>query len=153
MSARSKKYLQGFTLIELLIVLSIISILIFLIPVGFINAQKSARDARRKTDLEQIRAALEIYRNDCGVYPNQLNFGQSLAGPSQGVCANNIYMQHVPDDPRYSRNNYMYTSTGTTYALCAHMEKSSNEGLCGGSNCGNTCGTTDSTCTYSVCNP
>ncbi|PIW08190.1 hypothetical protein COW38_01240, partial [Candidatus Collierbacteria bacterium CG17_big_fil_post_rev_8_21_14_2_50_45_7] len=42
---------KGFTLIELLVVITIIATLIGVASVSYSRATKSARDARRKTDL------------------------------------------------------------------------------------------------------
>ena len=60
---------KGFTLIELLVVISIIGILIAVSIFGLSGARESARDARRKSDLELIRSGLELYRADCNAYP------------------------------------------------------------------------------------
>ena len=53
---------RGFTLIELLVVIAIIGILITVGAVSYQRAVRLSRDSKRKTDLEQIRQALETYR-------------------------------------------------------------------------------------------
>jgi prepilin-type N-terminal cleavage/methylation domain-containing protein len=65
-----KKLLKGFTLIELLVVIAIIGILITVGAVSYQRAVRLSRDSKRKTDLEQIRQALETYRSEEGVYPD-----------------------------------------------------------------------------------
>ncbi|MCK4588676.1 prepilin-type N-terminal cleavage/methylation domain-containing protein, partial [Candidatus Woesebacteria bacterium] len=60
---------KGFTLIELLVVISIIGILLALSIFGLQGARKSARDSKRKADIELIRSGIEIYKADCNVYP------------------------------------------------------------------------------------
>jgi type II secretion system protein G len=60
---------KAFTLIELLIVIAILGIVTTVVAVSFTNSQKQARDLQRKSDLKQIRTALELYYNDNGFYP------------------------------------------------------------------------------------
>ena len=109
---------KAFTLIELLVVISIIGILVALSMFGFANARKNGRDAKRKSDLEQIRSALEFYKSDVGNYPNSINFGGSLS------YGGNIYMQTIPNDP-ISTKDYTYTLTDGSYTICATLESDS----------------------------
>ncbi len=125
---------RGFTLIELLVVITIIGILMGLLLVSFQGTRRTARDGKRKTDLEQIRNALEMCRSDTGSYP------ENLSGCS--------YLPTVPTDPLSPTYSYPYTRTSeTAYALCAYLE--------GGSvavpGCGGNCGTV--ACNYKVTNP
>ncbi len=59
---------RGFTLIEMLVVIAIIGIVVSLSLFGLNGARESSRDAKRKSDLELIRAAIETYRSDCNNY-------------------------------------------------------------------------------------
>jgi len=107
---------KGFTLIELLVVITIIDTLIGVASVSYIRATKSARDARRKTDLEQIRQALESYRSQSatGAYPT--------ASGSLPVSLTPTYITTLPTDPKNGTSGYLYTyvrNTTTTYTLCA----------------------------------
>lgn len=54
---------KGFTLIELLVVIAIIAILSTIGLTLFNGAQQNARDARRKSDIDAIAAALEGKRS------------------------------------------------------------------------------------------
>lgn len=69
-----KKFQQAFTLIELLVVATIIGVLLSIAIVSFSSAQKKSRDAKRKADLETLRQALILYRQDNG------NYGDVSAG-------------------------------------------------------------------------
>jgi prepilin-type N-terminal cleavage/methylation domain-containing protein len=65
---RFRALTQGFTLIELLVVVAIISLLSSVVLASLSGASESARDARRKVDLEQIQTALELYYNNNRTY-------------------------------------------------------------------------------------
>lgn len=111
---------RGFTLIELLVVIFIIGILASLITGNFFTSLKKGRDAKRKTDLEQIQRALELYYEDKSVYPTSdgLIFNAAFTDLDSGK----IYMAKVPNDP-ISGKNYEYVSAdGTDYKLFACLE-------------------------------
>jgi len=59
---------KSFTLIEILVVATIIALLATAATITYAQLTKQSRDARRKTDLEQIRAALEMYRSNNNQY-------------------------------------------------------------------------------------
>lgn len=59
---------RGFTLIELLVVLSIIAILATIGIVLFSGTQKTAQNAKRKGDLQDIKTAMYLYRADAGTF-------------------------------------------------------------------------------------
>ncbi len=140
---------KGFTLIELLIVMAIIAIIISVSLFGLSGARESARDAKRKSDLELIRGGIETYRADCTLYPQAL--ANSLVGNDllPTCLSKNTYISQVPADPLSPAQKYLYYSDGTIYEVCAHLEQTA-AGVsvtCGGSNdCGKTCN-------YKVINP
>jgi prepilin-type N-terminal cleavage/methylation domain-containing protein len=59
---------KGFTLIELLVVIAIIGILSALIIVSMSTAQNSAKDARIKAAMDQMRSAAAQYYNANSTY-------------------------------------------------------------------------------------
>jgi prepilin-type N-terminal cleavage/methylation domain-containing protein len=63
--------IRAFTLIELLIVVAIISILAAIAVPNFLEAQTRAKVSRIKSDHRTIATALETYRLDNNVYPEQ----------------------------------------------------------------------------------
>ena len=67
----------GFTLIELLVVISIIGVLSGMVLVAMTDMRAKARDARRNTDLIQIRKALEMYYAANEIYPNLTSWRSS----------------------------------------------------------------------------
>lgn len=68
---------KGFTLVELIIVIAIIAILSLLGYNTFIGSQQRARDAKRKSDINQVYKALELYFNDHETAPDTIPFGDS----------------------------------------------------------------------------
>lgn len=57
---------KGFTLIELLVVIAIIGILATVVMAALSSSRSKARDARRASDMQQIKRALELYAFDHG---------------------------------------------------------------------------------------
>ena len=53
---------KGFTLIELLVVISIISLLSSIVFSSLQVARSEARDANRRSDVNALRNAFELYR-------------------------------------------------------------------------------------------
>jgi len=133
-----KRCRMGFTLIELLVAMTIVAILTSLALVSIEGARKASRDGKRKTDLEQVRSALEMYRADIGSYPAN----RGLLSPD--------YLDPLPTDPISSSYSYYYERDATNYSiyrLCARLETG------GGTDCSDrSCGTAG-TCNYEVNNP
>ena len=101
----------GFTLIELIVTVTIIAVLTVVGVVSYSGTSKKARDNRRMADLEKIRVALELYRQNVGTsYP---------AGLSSLVSG---YIQVLPTDPK-TKANYSYTHSGYTYTITATLEE------------------------------
>jgi len=145
-----KKINRAFTLIELLVVISIVAILVGVSIFGLSGARESARDARRKADLELIKSGLEIYKADCNRYPVTITAGASLLGttPPSTCLATNTYISLVPADPIPATKSYRYSTTATGFEICASLEQSGLPSVtCGGSSA---CGTT---CNYKITNP
>lgn len=150
---------EGFTLIELLVVVAITGIIIGLSIFGIQGARQSARDARRKSDLEQIRSGLEIYKSDCGTYPDPEPYTYIVPSPlwgtnNSGSClTTDEYISSVPSDP-IAGKKYFYKKTNEySYILCAALEQTPTSTpapeICqGGEGCGS-----GSVCNYYITNP
>jgi len=112
---------SGFTLLEMLVVITIISLLASIGITSYTSFNKNSRDGRRKADIEQIRAALELYRSNNGSYPLPIGtFGLSF-GSGALTDGSNTYLSKIPNDPKNSKS-YFYTSDGNDYTLGGLLE-------------------------------
>ena len=127
---------KGFTFIELLVSITIILVISTFAVVTYQSANKKARDNRRLADLEQIRAALEMYRSDEDKYPGDVGVLDDDPSP---------YLNQIPDDPKDGLGYAYKRVTLYTYTLDCYMEvegDGSTYGSCG-----------DETCNYRLENP
>jgi prepilin-type N-terminal cleavage/methylation domain-containing protein len=130
-------YRAGFTLFELLVVVSIIGILIGFGTVAFSSAQKRARDARRKQDMDGVQVAMEqCYGLLDGSYPASCySSGDSV------TCDSTVVMDKFPTDPKNS-GSYVYSSSSCDadeYCYCAYLETT--DGNYGAADCSTSGGT------------
>lgn len=118
----------GFTLVELLITISLIAILSTIGFSTFFGSQKRGRDARRQSDLNQYRIALENYASgNGGVYPNNTHNGTSTAGSGIFNTSTSVllpFLTGFPSDPQGKDFFYIADATGLNYVLEACMEAS-----------------------------
>lgn len=113
---------NGFTLIELLVVVTIIVLLTATAAVGYSQFLKQSRDARRKADLSQIGAAIEMYRSNNNTYPITIAEGASLCDPAGCPPTGSKYLEEFPSDPKSSTYKYYYSGSASDYTLSAHLE-------------------------------
>ena len=136
------KKTRGFTLIELLVVIAIIAMLATVGFASYRSANVKARNSRRESDIQQFRAALEMYRTDEGAYPPyscegdascpaKPGYTNEFDNGSSGVATLLIdegYLGSVPHDPQYpNQPDYWYQAdsavpSGATYELCSYWE-------------------------------
>ena len=135
---------KGFTLIELLVVFAIISLMSSIVFGALNSARMKARDAKRASDMRNIRVALELYYAENGHYPDTspgyfasigtYNSGSPFVWPTLLTP----YIKTMPDDPTniagqygyyYSTNikptgncNFIATSKNTDYILATRFE-------------------------------
>lgn len=116
----------GFSLIELLIVIALIGILSSIVTVGMTSAQRKARDGQRKSDLAQVKRALESAKADCknaAYYP-----AFAISGTSAVTSYNNLMTYLTDADLKYLPSiinnsgggvgNYLFNVTPTIASKC-----------------------------------
>lgn len=147
---------------ELLITVGIIAILSAISLFAIAGSRKSARDGRRKADMESLRSALELYRADCGVYPPSIPNPLSQFASTNPPCptAGIVYLQRTPSDPVATTTGYRYVRLpgNVRYALCARLEEApvpampaSDLNNCGANTCPSVGGS--SACNYVIFSP
>lgn len=125
---------KGFTLIELLVVIAIIALLSTLSVVALNSARVKSRDARRLSDIKQLRTALEMYFDANLTYPQK---SSSTLGDINHVCldaggfktlancTSTVFMQKVPSDPQSNRIYQYYSNSATSYRIAYYNESAS----------------------------
>lgn len=101
---------RGFTIVELLIVIVVIGILAAISVVAYTGIQDRARDSQRISDIQTIVKALEIYKTNNGVYPDEVGTTNASGWEvtHNGTSATNFLsalvsnqgVSKVPVDPR-----------------------------------------------------
>jgi general secretion pathway protein G len=104
--ARSKRRTRrgdaGFTILEVLIVIGMITFLVMLVGPNVMRQFESSKSKTANIQIQNIRAALDIYVTDCGQYPNEGDGLQVLvSAPAGSSCWNGPYLKdgRIPVDP------------------------------------------------------
>jgi len=137
---------KGFTLIELLIVIAIIGTLsgILFVSVGQQPLQK-ARDAKRTSDLQNVRTALVLYFADSSSYPTDIISLVPTYIPTEPIdprsstvitagiiCTGfdpNVPSTDTTLDPGDFGYRYVQIGGGTGYTLQSCLEDANNSAL------------------------
>lgn len=171
---------KGFTLIELLIVILIISILsgLTLSVINTSGLRGKTRDAQRKSDLQKVQTALELYYSDRREYPTATQWTAVHTGLVTSLVGGK-YIGTLPQDPEAygsvfecnagdaSEFSYSYKThdgacaidcDASKYVLVASMEvaSSANDNKCSDLSNWNTisgCGGTAPVNCYGIQNP
>src|SRR3989344_1041453 len=125
---------KGFTLIELLVVISIIGLLASVVFASLNSARAKARDARRRSDLNQIYLGLQMYYDANGYLPVTSSYGGANPGgwdySSQGDFLPFLrtagFFSTVPIDPlNDGTGDVYYGGSGYAYAYYCYPGENS----------------------------
>lgn len=102
----SKHQKKGYTLVEILVVLTIIAVMMAAAIVSYGSITRKSRDSKRRSDMEQVRQALEMYRADNGGYP-ECWAGEGGSSTKLSECLGPVltaggYLSSIPQDPKSS---------------------------------------------------
>ena len=112
----TKQSKLGFTLIELLVVVAIIGLLSSIVSAALNNSRTRSRDARRVSDLKQLKSAMDLYYSIGTGYPDDATWTAALT--SGLSCSGTIIMTQVPKDPVPANYVYTYAASGNSLSGC-----------------------------------
>lgn len=115
---------SGFTLTEMLIVVAILAFILVLILLSFRGQMAKGNDAKRKSDLDRFRIALEDYHNDKSCYLPDSPAGTNIF-TNCGGSQLDPYLKSIPCDP-VLKTPYLYVpviENGCSgYRLCTKLQ-------------------------------
>jgi len=132
-----KENTKGFTLIELLVVIAIIGILATIVLASLNTARQRSRDAKRVGDLRNIQAALELYFDDNGFYPDGSGVTAVSFATDMGILVSDGLLPGTPQDPldntiyfyQYDANDTVAGNDATRYVMAVGLENPKHVGL------------------------
>ena len=86
--ATGRRRVRAFTLIELLVVMTIIATLLSIVAPRYFDATDQARASALKANLQTLRAAIDHFHGDRGMYPQSLD-----------ELVQTRYLRTIPPDP------------------------------------------------------
>ncbi len=128
---------KGFTLIELLVVISIIGLLSSVVLAGLTSARKKAQAAKFVSEMNQLKTAFELYRNDKGSYPSGNQDDQTYAEISAMLSGlvTNQYISSIPQIANCPTACYTGGVAGNDYGYITNSITLANQFYkCGGVN-------------------
>jgi len=111
MRVKNNRQNGGFTLVELLVVMAILAMLVGLVGPAVMKQFGGAKSDAAKIQIEELAAALDLYKLDMGRYPNG---GEGLAAlvqkPGSADKWNGPYLKkgQVPKDPWGNEFQYKF---------------------------------------------
>jgi general secretion pathway protein G len=103
----------GFTLLEMLVVLAIMAMLAAIVAPQVLRYLGSSRTQTAKVQIQNITAALELYRLDVGRYPStEEGLASLVTAPSSATGWNGPYLQRSSALKDPWDQSYLYRNPG-----------------------------------------
>jgi len=104
---------KGFTLVEILIVVVILGILAAIVIPQFTNASEEARLSSLKSNLQSIRAQLQLYKMKNDTFPPSATMETLMTrDPNNGGGVGAPYLYSIPTNPYTNSNNVVTWDAG-----------------------------------------
>lgn len=113
----------GFTLLELLVVLGIIALLAGIVGPQVMKHMGASKTKAAKVQIEDLSAALDMYKLDVGRYPTQEQGLSALVSrPTDTKRWNGPYLrkEKVPEDPWMNDYHYVYPGQHGSFDLFSY---------------------------------
>ena len=117
---RNRKFNKGFTLIELLVVVAILALLAGIVGPQVMKRLGDSKTKAAKIQIEELSAALEMYKIDTNRYPTTEQTLQALIQQPAGVDGwNGPYLRKnfVPQDPWKQNYHYRFPGRNAEYEI------------------------------------
>lgn len=117
------RYHRGFTLLEILVVLVILGLLASLVGPQVFKQLSSSKTKTAALQIEELSAALDLYRLEVGSYPSTSEGLQALIErPSSGSNWNGPYLKKkvIRDDPWGNAYEYIFPGEQGEFDLISY---------------------------------
>jgi general secretion pathway protein G len=111
---------RGFSLIELLVVIAILSVIAAIVAPNLLGKAQDANVHAAKIQIEQITAAIDLYRLETGRYPQRLE--DLVANPGDVPRWKGPYLRKrsLMQDPWHNDIQYQHPGQRGTYDLYSY---------------------------------
>lgn len=111
---------HGFSLIELLVVIGILAVIAAFVGPNLIGKADDANVKAAKIQLEQLSAAIDMFRLDMGKYPQNLSALVENTDDSDRWSGPYLKKKSIPKDPWGNNFNYQFPGEHGSYDIISH---------------------------------
>ncbi len=114
---------RGFTFVELLVACAVLGILATIVYGSLSSMRAKARDTERKTEIEQLRLALRLYKDQTGSYPTGHDSGTIIGEGGSLDATLSSYVAATVSDPSGSASDTAYEYVYDTSFTCGSTSR------------------------------